>query len=363
MTDKRLDAGIDPEKQKLKNAIGEDPANAELLGYAVMYTVGSDWNCLVPRDWLLDRVDELGIPQWVAPNKVQHHHAFSRAVKRMREDWLDRKWQITAPRLDNGIEEPHTVTVDLKEGDGTYLWHVRAEVFFDEEECKQEGGKWVQHNLGYVDYDTENQYVVARKDDDLGEDDLLFQVWEDVVQKVRQFQSTMQEVHIAQDVRQMMYYATRDYTENVIQLRRSVYLFPAGMTDFVEKMAQLYADIDEQFKQKGEPVAVRTIEVLDLDDKREWVEQKVEASLRESISAILEEAFDEFDEGEAADEVVKTIKGNLDSSVETAETYNALLQAQLDVEEVLEEQQQEVAKSDHGDIIDRVIDQTDLDDF
>ena len=363
MTNKRLDIGIDPEKQQLKQALGEDADDPELLGYAVLYTVGSDWNCLVPRDWLLERVNDLGLPEWLAPNKPRPHDAYKRAIKRMREDWLDREWLIEAPRLDNGIEDDHRVTVDLKEGDGKYHWHVRADVFFDEEECKQEGGKWVQHDLGLISYDVDKGYVRAIRDDGLGDDDRLLEVWEEVAKQVTRFYQKMQQTHIAQDIRKMMYYTTRDYTNDVIQLRRSVYLFPAGMMDFVDKMAQLYSDINEEFKTKGETVAVRKIEILDLADKREWIQEKVEETLEENLDSILSEAFEEFDEGEAADEIVKAIKAELEGDVATAETYNALLQAQIDVEQTLENRKQDIANSDHSDIIERVLSQTDFDDF
>lgn len=364
MTEHKLDTGIEPEKKKLADALGEETQDTELLGYGVMYTVGADWNCLVPREWLLDRMNDLGLPQWLAPNQPRPSAAYKRAIKRLREDWLDRVWMVEAPRFDRPeVKEDHKVTVDLKEGDGNYLWHVRAEVFFDEEEASVEGGMWDQHDLGYLTYDVDGQYVTARKDDNLSEDDLLFDIWQQVAAKATQFFGEMQETHIAHDIRKMMYYSTRDYTTNVIQLRRSVYLFPSGMEDFVESMAQLYSEIDDKFKERGEPVAIRTFEVLDTEDKRDWIQHRVEKTLQENVDSILEEAFEEFDEGEAAEKVVREVREDLGEDIDTADTYNELLETQLQIEEVLEEKKSELVDSDHEDIVERLIEQEDIDDF
>lgn len=361
--DKRLDTDIEPERQRLKEAVGiSDPSDMEILGYGVMYTVGYDFNCIVPRDWLLDRINDLGIPQWLAPSEPSPHYAFDRAIKWMDEQWLD-DYYIEAPRMDNGVPEDHHVTVDLKEGDGNRIWHVRAEVFFDEEESGQEGGTWARHELGYITYNKENQTLVPRKDDGLDEDNHLHQVWQDVVSGADELFQTMLTHHVGGDIRRMMHGATRDYTNNVIQLKRSVYLFPAGMGDFVEKMAQLYEDINANFKTTGEPVAIRTFEVLNTDDKQEWVQHKVEQTLEDNLESILSEGFEKFDEGEAASQVVKVIRQNLSDDLETAETYNALLEAEIDIEKELEEQKSQVTDADKEEIIEQVIEQSDVDDF
>jgi hypothetical protein len=360
--DKQLDSGIDHEKEKLRQALGDEADDISVLGYGVMYTVGADWNCIVPRKWLLDRINDLGIPRWLAPTETAPHYAFDRAIKWMREDWLE-TYYVEAPRLDNGVEEDHEIRVNLKEGDGSRVWHVYAEVFFDEEESKVEGGKWVQHHLGRLAYDKNSQYVRSTIDDELEEEHHLMEVWEDVSDGLEELFKTMENSHIAQDIRKMMYSTVTKYTNNVVKLRRSVYLFPAGMGEFVESMATLYAEIDEKWKDTGEPVAVRTFEVLDTDDKQEWVQHQVENTLEDSIDDILESAFAQFDEGEAADQVVKIIRQKMDQSMETAETYNALLEAEIDIEETLEQEKQEIADAEKQEIVEKVMQQTDLDEF
>lgn len=363
MSSKKLDSDIEPERQRLKEAVGvSNPEDMEILGYGVMYSVGYDFNCIVPRDWLLDRIDDLGIPRWLAPSEPAPHYAFDRAIKWMKEQWLD-DYHIEAPRMDSGVPEDHRVTVDLKEGDGNRIHHIRAEVFFDEEESGQEGGTWAQHNLGYFTYDKGSSQMVVRQDDDLDEGDYLYEVFQDVSKGGKALFRRMNSHHVGGDIRRMMQSAINQGSNNIIKLRRSVYLFPAGMGDFVEQMTILYEEINQEFKKTGEPVAIRTFEVLNTDDKQKWVQHRVEQTLSENLDSILEEAFEKFDEGEAAHQVVKLIRQNLDASSETAETYNALLEAEIDIEEALHEQKQEIADADKEDIIDQVIEQTDVDEF
>jgi hypothetical protein len=362
-SDKRLDSGIEPEKEQLANKVnGRDPGDIDILGYGVMYTVGADWNCIVPRDWLLDRMNDLGLPMWLAPSETAPHYVYDRAIMWMKEDWLD-EYTIEAPRMDTGVEEGHEVQVYLREGDGSRVWHVYAEVFFDEEESKQDGGTWVQHHLGHFIYDKEASTIRARRDDELDEDDYLYEVWLDVSNGAEGLFRRMLNSHIAHDIRQMMYHTVTKHTKNVIKLRRSVYLFPAGMGDFVDKMARLYDDIDEHWKSTGEPVAIRTFEVLDADDKQDWIQHQVRESITDNLGSILDSAFEEFDEGEAASQVVKNIKESMGDSIDTAGTYNALLEAEISVEEVLAQQKAEIADSDKQDIIDRVMEQADIEEF
>lgn len=360
---KKLDTDIEPERQRLRDAIGvANVEDMEIIGYGVMYSVGYDFNCIVDRSWLLDRSEELGIPDYLLPSEPSPHYAYDRAMKWMREDWLE-DYSIVAPRMDNGNPEEHRVTVDLKEGDGSRIWHVRAEVFFDEQESGQEGGTWAQHDLGFFYYDEDAQALHSVKDENLTEDNHLYAVWEDVSNAGEALFRRMLTSHVGGDIRRMMSKAVKQHSNNVIKLRRSVYLFPAGMGEFVEQMATLYREINDEFKKTGEPVAIRTFEILNTDDKQEWIQHRVEETLRGNLDQILEEGFEKFDEGEAAESVVRIIRQRMDDSTQTAETYNALLEAEIDIEKALEEQRDEIDDEDREDIIERVISQTSPEDF
>lgn len=360
MTDKKLDAGITLQGQPMTAAV-DDPEHTEVLGYGVMYTVGSDWNVMVDREWLLDRCQDLGIPQWVAPNEPRPSSAYKRAIKSMKEHYLN-EYSITAPRLDTGVEEPHTVTVQIKEGDGRYVRHVYGEVFFDEEESKQDGGTWDTHHLGYLTYDSDSQSLIARREDDLDPGDHLMEVWSDVVEAAKTQMKEMKTTHIGHDIRKMMYYSTRDYTSKVIPLRDggAVYFFPSELMDFVDSMAQLYEEIDQKFKEGGKKMAVRKFPIFDSD--ADWVRERMESVIDESVDKALEDAFEQLAEGETVDAVARAVMNSLGEDVDTAAQYNALLEAEIEVEEVLEERKESL-QGDKEDLIEEVLNQTDFDDI
>lgn len=361
MNKQKLDSRIDVEVEELRNTLGTG-FQGEVLGYGVMYSVGADWNCIVPRNWLLKRTNELGIPDYLIPNKVCPRYGYTRAIQRMEEEW-DNEYRFDIERGDTGRKEPHRVVVDFLEGDGQDLMHIQARVFFTEEEIKEEGGKWVSHSLGYLNFSTDRDRIVSRMNKEIEESDPLLQIWKDVTDTATEFYEEMLTSHISRDIRNMMYHAIKKHTNKVIQLQRSVYLFPAGMGDFVEKMSTLYAEIDENFKNTREPVAVRTFEVLNTEEKRDWIEYKVEEELKSNVNRLIEEAFEAMDEGETAHEVITTVRENLTEQQDTAQTYNALLQAEIDIRDQLEEQRRAITNQKKEKIIDKVLsesDQTDI---
>ncbi|MFB6282576.1 MAG: DUF6744 family protein [Halobacteria archaeon] len=361
MSDKKLDSGISLHGEKLK-AVVEDPEEAEILGYGVMYTAGGDWKLMVPRDWLMRKVEELNIPRWVAPSAPRPSSAYKRALKRLREEGLN-EISITAPRLDNQVKAPHPVRFHLNDGDSHKVKHLYAEVFFDEDECKEDEGKWIQHHLGYFDYDADSQSPVTYKDNGLSEEDLLYEQWRRVADGVDDMFEEMKTTHIGHDIRKMMYYSTRDYTESVIKLRDggAVYFFPSGLIDFIDKMSELYDMIDEKWKVGGQAMAIRSFPIFESDS--DWIEERVQQSLEDAVDDALDEAFSEFDEGETAEKTVRIIKENLSVDAETAERYNELLEAQLDIEEMLEEFKHSIDDEDKKDIIERAVSQADVQEF
>lgn len=354
----KLDSNIEVQRQELGGVVGKDPSEVEILGFATMYTAG---DVLVPRDWLLDRCNDLGIPQYVWPKEPWPSSAYKRAMGALIEDTTGsgtERWEIVAPRLNEpDVKEPHKIDVQLKQGDDK-IRHLYASVFFEEDECFEEGGKWDQHHLGYFDYDADSQQPIARRDDGLDEDDLLFEIWDEKKDAAFALFDTMKTHHIGHDIRQMMYYATRDYTETVIPLRDagSVYLFPAGMGDFLEAMSTLYEEINQRFKEGGARMAVNTIPVLDTEDQRKWVESRVEQVLDTTIDKALEEAWEDMDEGATAQEIIDDLQDDLTAGGSKADVYNELLEARLSIEETLQEKAKNLNDDRKQEILDEVLD-------
>lgn len=332
---------IKPEVQNLRHAVGGE-FEGEIIGYGVMISVGYDFNCRVPRRELIDRMVDMGLPQSLHPGPTSATHAYKRTMKWLREDW-------PSPYEVQGRK----VLIDLREGDSKDIWHVQGNVLFSEDETGVPGGRWVSHDLGYFSYDRPAKMIKSHSDDSMGDDHALWEVWKHVSDSARKIFEEMKQCKIGGDIRRMTKQIIRR-NPSIIKLRRAVYLFPAHLIDLVERLAELFRWIDREYKSTGEPMRIRTFEVLNTSDKQEWVEHRVRKTLKTQMDSILSSAFDEFDEGEIAERVVEQIGQNLGETEETAETYNSLLRAEISVEEILEEQKEAIENGKKEEIVDQV---------
>ena len=336
----KLDSGIEPEKRELSDLTGQ--TENQVIGIGMTFVVGADWSVIVPRQWLLDQMHDVGLPEFLAPPQPRPSTAYSRAVQHLQNDWLE-PMQIELQRLDSAEIEEHEVTVSIKSGQGDRIDHVRAEVFRDAEQTGTEGGEWRQHDLGRLMYDRQSKSLKAEPVIDSRHD--LYEIWSETARDARTLHSRFEHSHIASDIRQMIYDLSNKYTDTTIKLQRSTYLFPPSIADLVDDLAELFDRIDREHKHRGSPIAIRTFELIDTDEKQDWVEHRVRSELEESVDDIVESAFDRLDEGEAASQVTRRIRTELNSEVaDFAEVYNGLLDAEISVEEVLEEQKQQVVE-------------------
>lgn len=354
----KLDSDIDVEVEQLSDQYGSE-FEGEVLGYGVMYSAGADYNCLVDREWLLDTAEALNIPDDLLPRRVSPYYAYKRTIKRMQEDWVE-NMEVEVERKDGLGADKHTTVVDIRKGDGSNVWHVSADVLYTEEETDTDGGIWESTDLGYFIYNTDEKRLKAHRRDELEEGHELEDLWKATETTAKRYFEEMQEVHHSTDIREMMYKAVNTYTESTIKLRRSVYLFPAGMGDFLDSMAQLYSEINERFKETGEPMAIRTFEILNTEEKRDWIQHKVESTLEDTLDDLLDEAFDSLDDGETSSEVVEGVIDQLGETDTTAETYSSLLEAEISVEMILEDKKQEIADGKREEMVEAVIDELDI---
>ena len=355
-TKPKLDSGIDPEKKQLAEVTGQQ--DTEVLGIGMTYVVGADWSVIVPRDWLIAQIEDIGLPEMLVPSKPRASTAYNRTASLLDDNILD-EYRVDLDRLDSGATEAHRVTVELREGGGSRTHHVRASVFRDEAETGTEDGEWRTHDLGRMRYDATGKTIEV--DPRVTEVDPLYGVWQSVANEARSTFDRMTRSHIASDIRQMIYDVVKRHTEHTIKLQRTTYLFPPGMAGLIDDLAELFSRIDDIHKRNGDPIAIRTFELLDTEDKREWVEVRVRQRLEESIDDIVDKAFDRLDGGETAATVVRDIRSELNDGVaETAELYNALLDAEISLEEQLERQKQQVADEAATEVIDDVLGQSDL---
>lgn len=361
-----IDSGMTVQRRDLSAVLGaDDTEDAEVLGRAMTYTTGE---VLVPRDWLLDRCDDLDVPEQIVPSQPTPHSAYKRAQARLVTSntqngykRTDRRF-VDIPGQDGG---PFRVELELKSGSGYNVNHLRADVFFPADVVGEEGGRWDTHQLGTFNYDKDTQSTVATKAD--GCPDALADLWDEMQARAKRLHDDMREHHTGDDLRHMVYLEmilnSPEGWPDIIPLndRGGLYFIPEGpLVDVIESMATIYREA-RQFKDGGAEMAINTLEVMDSDDKREWVRQSVEKSLEKMVDDVLDEAWEALDEGDTAQEVVDTIVDRVEGEGGTqAEQYNNLLQAQLDVEAMLKQRATATDDADKEEIIENAMDAADL---
>lgn len=358
---------ITVQRRELSGVIGAEAAeDAEILGRALAYRAGE---VLVPRDWLLQRCRDLEVPERVLPSKPTPHSAYKRAMSRLvtsnPQDWpkrTDERWMNI-----DGVPAEHNplkITLDLKDGEGN-VNHLTADVFFPEAIIGEEGGKWQHHDLGHFDYNTDAQRVRGYEADD--NPDALHGLWVEMADRADQLHQMMEEHHTGQDLRNMIYlnmiYNSPPEWPSVIPLidKGGLYFVPEGpLSDVIDSLAVVFREANDQFKVGGAEMAIRTLEVMDSDDKREWVRKSVERSLDQVVDRAIEQASKALEDDDDVDEIVNTVVEAVDAEAHSADQYNDLLQAKLDVEAKLESRADDVSDDDMEAIIESAMDELDL---
>lgn len=357
---KEHNAQITVQRRELSGVLGSDTEDVEILGRAMVYRAG---DVLVPRDWLLGRCDDLDVPESIWPSETTPHSAYKRTMSRLVTSNVQTGDLVRSDVFRTGgfgANQPLRVEMDLKDGNRN-VRHLAADVFFPEGVSGVEGGQWSTHTLGHFDYDADRQSVRAWEDNACPDE--LEDLWKMFTNRAEMLHETMMESHTGDDLRHMIYLNmilnSPPEWPNIIPLidRGGLYFVPEGpLTDVIDSLAVIFREANEHFKVGGAEMAIRTLEVVDSDEKREWIRSRVEQALEEMVDDVLDDAFEAFDDGEeTADEVVKTVAERLDAEAHNAEQYNDLLQAKLEVESMLSARAEATDDDEKQEIIERAM--------
>jgi len=353
----KLDSGIDLNRRDLSAVVSsgeDDDDELEVLGRAMNYQIGS---VTVPHDWLVQKCDEFGVPSRLVPSETRPSSAYKRAMSRMLTP--ERETQSNVAGLGKDVE------LELYDGSGN-SHKLKARVFFEEDEVGVDGGQWEHHPVGTFSYDSNTQDIRCSQSGDCPP--ALTDVWEEATTWARDEFDHMLDHHNGTDIRNIAYYLRLYETDSVLPLNDNggLYFVPEGpLTDTVESIQDLYSAIDENWREDGSPVSIRLIEIIDNQNRREWVQNRVEKSLEKMVDDVVEEAFDmltDDNDESTASEIVREVMDELDAAVETADQYNSLLQAEFKVEELLEEHAESVGK-DKEELVEQVMAQSQIDNF
>jgi hypothetical protein len=340
ITDHELDTGVSIGTQDLTGVTDIDADEAEILGHAVTYTVG-DFE--VPREWLMERMEDMGFPEFMRFREPTDKRAYNRVRDRLVDvdnghDNIEvtaggktRKARVTTKKVDN-----ETFQIDV-------------DVLFDAADNEEANhGDWRNTTIGHVRYVREDGGVVTTPS--IEEENALWNVWERYAAKVHEAKSYYKTVHLGKEFQKLMGRVVKHWTEGVkIRSAGAVYFVPARHADTMEQLGRLFAEIDEKFKDSGSTLEVQTIPVISDEQRRKMVAEKAEDELEARVEAAidnieegLQEADPDADEDELVEDLVGVFEEELDEIDDFAAEYNALLEAELNIREVIQDRKGDV---------------------
>jgi hypothetical protein len=338
--------------QDLLSVVGaEDADDVDVVGQAIWYTIGSDFVISTDedaeetgREWLLRRMNELGLPEWMAPPKVTAKGAFTRT-----RDFL------VTPQNDEMEVGGRSVEFETK-GATHDTWHILANAYFTADELNQDDGEWRQVTVGVVRYMKEHDAIATIPKID--REDAMWKAWEFFSSRAVEMFDEMQESHIGRDIQKLMNRFTHDWTHTVkFRDGGAVYFVPAHYEGELDALKTLIEEIDTRFKHRGRDCELQRLPVVDDDERREMVRERAQTWLEERVEDALDAALEAFEEEneELTEEIVETAEDELGDSDDFAMQYNTLLDLRLSVEDVLEDYRDDVEGGVKGEILEALM--------
>jgi len=314
--------------KEIQAVTGEEDVDS-VLGWITFYTIGPAYS--VPRDWLEEKANEVGLPREMLPSETSPKRAFTRACNR-----VTRETAGAVPEnveADTSRKDYSTFRIELtdRRGDGVDM-DVIGELIYED------GQVYTQAKTGEPEYlDFYQTYAASFKE-----------IFEE-----------MKQSNLGKDIRNSVReFATQHSTSVRMRDGGAVYFVPAHYEELMSAWKEIIGGLNE-WKDRGHPAALDTVEVIDSPAKREMVEQKVRQSLTEAVEGIVDEALEELDEDQAAAEVVAGLADELDEAENMAVEHNALLNADISVRQSLESWKNRVS-GDKEQLVDRLVQQVDV---
>lgn len=308
-------------------------AEGDILGYAVISTVGSEF--VVQRNWLVERADELGVPEWALPSGTTNKRAWTRAVQSL----LDQPVGLAASNDD--------VEMNLNKHDHS---HYDVEVIDrrDERESRIETVLTLRYDRGHdPEVRTDLMEYRTLAGEYLSQFDTLYEMH--------------QRSNNAEDLTKMVRTFARAQPTGGWKMRSAgaVYFVPRSSSDELAAIQELLAEIDETWKDEGYRAGLDVLEVQDTTQKREMVEAKVRSELDTIVGGVLDSATDHLNEQDAVDSIVSAVGDDLVRADAVATNANNLLDLRISIRDALVEMGDDLTDAEEeilDDVVDRVTD-------
>lgn len=323
---KTLDDNVKVGGKEIAAVLDEQDADElEILGWTVIFTVGNDF--VVDREWLEARATELGIPHHLLPRQTSKKRAFGRAANRLTRtahSWDEHEDDVQVSLHKESHKEYHVEVTDRRDGDVTAT---KVGGLFWDTDLDPSG---MRAQVGHPERGTESDVDVTKGSE-------FYELFGDYLQAFKEEMDLMQRSNLGEDIRTMLRgFFTRKSASVKLRDGGAVYFAPVTTEEVVQAMKQLVRDLNDEWKNSGFEAEVNTIEVINTEEKREMVEKRARKRVEEQVGKAMEEALDQLDESDVIDEVVDSVEENLEDVEGFADTYNALLDVEIAVEDELE---------------------------
>ncbi len=291
----------------------------DILGWVTHYTIGRFF--MIDADWLQNRADEYGVPESALAGGPTPKKAFKRAAK----TFVPRRMTDRTP-------------------DGVTFEHNRVsanEVKLDVKDRRSENENLDGHTLCKFTWDSEEGRAAAcLVDVSPGGGEEWFQnasevFWEAYDELTHSYMAK----DVSRSIRQWI-----KATDGGVKMRDggAVYFVPRTDGDVLDGWHKIARDINEEIKNRDHECAVDMVEVIDSEMKREMVERKARNEIEGLVDSVIEKAVDELDSDTAATAAVNQVADDLMRAENVAVEHNALLDAELSIQEQLEEWKESV---------------------
>jgi hypothetical protein len=339
-------------------AIAEGDDNPdEAIGFLMFSTTG---DLLVDRDWLLQQWEEYELPQKLLPSETSNWQAYRRALSYVEEQSELMEYSVWSNEYNRKLDAELEIKKSNDLGSNVFL--VYARTFFPEEICGREGGNWAETRIGRFNFhrpednDMPGNMITNREID---EEAAHHRQLQKLFNEAREMEHKMRKTHNFSDLQNIL--TTYRELTNAIEIRRAVYFIPAHHEDTLNSLSTVWSKM-RQFKDGGEAIRIDRTPVVDMQEQRELVANRVEEQIENVVDRVVDDVLSEFREVEdqTADEAAREIAEQLSGSKDTASTYNQLLGIKLSVKEILEERRTDL-REESEEVIQNVLDQQTFD--
>lgn len=351
MANSNVEIGAKPLGAVQKN---EEDNVDEFLGFLVFSTTGE---AEVPREWLLDQWEERELPERILSKKPSRWSAYRRAMRNL-IGAENREFEMYNDVHGHTHECKYRLEKSEELGSNTFLLYV--DTFWPEELIGEQGGSWREKKIGRFDFHSPDDgpgglLPTAEVD----KDDKFYECWEGMSKHGRTLFKRYQDTHIDSDLQKILR-GMRAEISNAVPIRRSVYFFGNRHQDLIENVSEVW-NLMNQYKEGGENMRVEYTPVVNLESQRELIASRAREMVEGMVDEIIDETLEEWEEQDeqTADKAAREIVNALSESEGVASEYNQLLSARLSIKDILKERQEELAE-EQEDIIQRVLDQTNL---